>query len=311
MTEPVATAAAARDAEPTVETPPLAMRLRRLVGGVHRRVHVGRTVHAIPFAVIGLLLARPHWPSGGEATLVILSVLFGRALAVAALRYFGAPDDVINPQVRHGGRTRDPLPRAIWMAFAIHAAMVFVFLAWMLNPLTGKLSIGAVGVLVLYATVRARTGAAHFLLGLGLGISPIGAFLALRGTIDADTLAPAAIGIGTMLWAAGFDMVFSLQPRLRDVGRPGAFERRMAFTPSTVAGVSRSCQAIAIGCFFAAWPLGHLKASYLIGPTLAATCLLISHLRVRSEAFDDVAGDFYGWNLLVGPSLLAGTILGI
>ncbi len=284
-------------------------RVRRIVSAVHRRVHVARTLHAAPFPVIGVLIARPPWPTLGETVLILISVLFGRALAVSLLRYFGAPEDVINPRTRREQKKLDSTPRAIWLAFAIHAALVFVFVAWMQNELTGKLSIGVVGLLLLYATVRARTGVAHFLLGLGLGVSPIGAFLALRGTIDADVLAPTAIGIGTMLWAAGFDMLFSLQPRLRQLGDPGAFERPMAFAAPTVAAVSRVCHALAIAAFVAALPLGSLKPGFLIGPALATTCLVIAHLHTRTDDARGLAGDFYRWNLLVGPSLLVGAVL--
>ncbi len=302
-------------AEETLAPPPVAtpktllQRLRDLVVGVHQRVHVVRTVHALPFAAVGSLAARQSGPSLREVVLVVLAVIFGRGLLVSMNRWFGAPEDVANPEVDLGV-PREATPRAVWMAFALHAAAVLIFVAWMLNPLAGELSVVAVVLLVLAAAVRARTGISHALLGLGLALAPLGAWVALRGTLDLDALGIGVFAAGVILWATGFDMIFSLQPRLRRLGAPGSFIKPPAIPVMSVRKVARVLHIVAAGVFVVAGPIQGFGPLWYLGIAGTIGILVLAHRAQRAPDGADAGRAFLAWNLLVGPGLLAAAVLG-
>src|SRR4029079_760084 len=92
--------------------------------------------------------------------------------------------------------------------FIVASLGVLFWAAWELNPLCVKLYPVAVAILLGYSYCKRFTSLSHLVLGLALAGAPLGAWIAVRGSVEATPFALAAV---VVLWVAGFDILYALQ----------------------------------------------------------------------------------------------------
>lgn len=179
-------------------------------------VKFSHTLFSMPFAVTGYFLAI-HQPgnrfSWQTLTLVLLAVLFARNAAMAFNRFADRWYDAANP--RTAGReipARKIKPSAA-LTFALFNAALFMGAAWLLNPLCFYLSPVALLVVMGYSYAKRFTSLAHIILGMGLSLSPIGAYLAVTGQF---AITPVLLSLSVLFWVAGFDVIYALQDETFD-----------------------------------------------------------------------------------------------
>jgi 4-hydroxybenzoate polyprenyltransferase len=204
-----------------------------------------------------------------------------------------------------------PPPRAIWWAFALHAALGLGFSAWLLNPTAGYLSLVPTVAILAAAALRKRTAFAHVLLGAGLAAAPPGAYYALTGACDVGFYGATMFGCGVLAWAAGLDVLWSLQPRFRTPGAPAAFPYPMSVGRLEARSLARLVQLAALAFFASARATLGFDRFYFVGVGAAAACLVVAHRRQRAPDASDVGPEFLRWNLAVGPCLFVGALLGL
>jgi len=90
----------------------------------------------------------------------------------------------------------------------IFNAILFVATTWLINPLCFYLSPIALFVILGYSYTKRFTFLCHFVLGIGLGLAPIGAYLAAGGNFD---LLPLLYALSVLFWVSGFDIIYALQ----------------------------------------------------------------------------------------------------
>ncbi len=166
------------------------------------------TIFALPFALISLLVASGGRPGWSVLLWVLVAMVGARSAAMAFNRLADAKIDAANPRTvdRH-------IPAgsvSVFGAglFVVLSAALLVLAAWMLNPLCFRLSPFALLVVLGYSYMKRVSPLAHLVLGLGLGIAPIGAWLAVTGEFAAFPLWLAA---AVMFWVAGFDTIYGCQ----------------------------------------------------------------------------------------------------
>ena len=166
------------------------------------------TIFALPFALISLLVASGGKPSLRVLLWVLVAMVGARSAAMAFNRLTDAKIDAANP------RTADRhIPAGSVSVFGagllvVLSAALLVLAAWMLNPLCFRLSPFALLVVLGYSYMKRVSPLAHLVLGLGLGIAPIGAWLAVAGSFAPFPLWLAA---AVMFWVAGFDTIYGCQ----------------------------------------------------------------------------------------------------
>jgi 4-hydroxybenzoate polyprenyltransferase len=166
------------------------------------------SVFALPFAFTSAIMAAGGIPPLEKMFWITLAMVGARSGAMGLNRIIDREIDRVNP------RTRDrELPRGIIMVseavlFTAISFAVLIISAYMLNPLCLKLSPIAVAVLFLYSYTKRFTWATHFVLGLSLSAAPLGAWIAVRGTFDAEIL---PMTVAVIFWLAGFDTLYALQ----------------------------------------------------------------------------------------------------
>ena len=175
------------------------------------------SVFALPFALMGALLAArsapaagaaPGWPSWQQIVWIIVAMVGARSWAMTTNRILDLRYDRENPRTRTRALATGALSVPFAWTFAFAAAAVLVIAAWQLNPLALKLSPIALAVLIFYSYTKRFTAWSHVVLGFCLGMSPAAAWIAIAGSLDARMLILCA---AVTLWVGGFDVLYACQ----------------------------------------------------------------------------------------------------
>jgi 4-hydroxybenzoate polyprenyltransferase len=173
------------------------------------------TVFALPFALLSAFRA-----AGGmvppEKLLWILAAMVGaRTAAMCFNRIADRAIDARNPRTASRALPAGRLSLSFAVALCAAGLALFFLSAFELNPLAFRLAFPTAALLFLYSYTKRFTAASHLVLGLCLGIAPLGAWIAVRGRLDP---APGALCAAVLFWTAGFDVLYALQDE--------AFDRR-------------------------------------------------------------------------------------
>ena len=180
-------------------------------------IKFSHTIFALPFALVGYVLGSlsAQQFSGRILLLVILCMVFARSAAMAFNRYLDRDIDGKNPrtQVREIPAGVISARSAFW--FVVANSLAFWLTTWFINPLCFALAPVALLIILGYSYTKRFTAWCHFVLGLGLALAPVGAFLAVTGHFSLISI---LYGIVVLLWVAGFDIIYALQDRDFDEG---------------------------------------------------------------------------------------------
>ncbi len=174
-------------------------------------VKFSHTVFAMPFALTGFFLATTQQPDGLNALklgLVVLCMVFARSAAMAFNRYLDRDIDAANPRTQVREIPAGVISPGAALSFVIINALLFIATTFFINRLCFFLSPVALAVVLGYSYTKRFTWLCHVVLGLGLGLAPVGAYLAVAGEFH---LVPVVYGVAVMLWTAGFDVIYALQ----------------------------------------------------------------------------------------------------
>lgn len=179
-------------------------------------IKIEHTLFALPFALMGMLLAAGGLPEWRTVLWIVVAMVGARSAAMAFNRLVDRDFDAANPRTR----TR-ALPAGLvtpgWVAgFVVVSCALLVVAAWRLNPLALALSPVALAVILGYSFTKRFTWASHLVLGLALAGAPLGAWIAVRGSV-APT--PFVLAAAVLTWVAGFDVLYALQDRDFDRAR--------------------------------------------------------------------------------------------
>jgi len=174
-------------------------------------VKVSHTVFSMPFALIGFFMG-VHEPgysfSFFKLFLVLLAVFFARNAAMAFNRYADRYFDALNPRTAMREIPSSIIRPGSALKFVVLNSLLFVITAWFINDLCFYLSPLALMIITGYSLTKRFTALCHIILGAGLALAPIGAYLAVTSTF---ALAPLMLSFAVLFWVAGFDIIYALQ----------------------------------------------------------------------------------------------------
>lgn len=174
-------------------------------------VKFSHTLFAMPFALLSFFLALQVDNSGWQGwkfLLVVLCMVFARSAAMGFNRYIDRHIDSVNQRTSVREIPSGVIKPQNALLFVVLMSLLFVATTYFINPLCFYLSPVALLVILGYSYTKRFTWLCHFVLGLGLGLAPVGAYLAVTGRFD--TL-PILYGFMVMLWVSGFDILYALQ----------------------------------------------------------------------------------------------------
>jgi 4-hydroxybenzoate polyprenyltransferase len=244
--------------------------------------------------------------------LIVVALVGARSSAMAINRLADQAFDARNPRTQGRALPAGRVTRTAMAAFTAVALAVFVSAAAALNTLCLALSPVALLFLVGYSWTKRFTALCHFILGITLGIAPLGAWAAVRGTYfdaaGAWVWTPWLIALGVAAWVAGFDVLYACPDAAVDRGEglrsiPRVLGERGAFLLSHALHVATI--ALLAATLFVTPSLG---VGWTVGVALGALVLLVEHLIVRPGRYARMATAFFRLNALFGALVLAGAV---
>lgn len=178
-------------------------------------IKIEHTLFALPFAFLGMVLAAHGWPAPRVVGWIVVAMVGARSAAMGFNRLVDRRLDAENPRTAMRALPAGLVTPAFVAVFVLASAALLVLAAWRLNPLALRLSPVALLVLLGYSYTKRFTAFAHLVLGLALAGAPLGAWIAVRGSVEATPVVLAGV---VLLWVAGFDVLYALQDE--------AFDRR-------------------------------------------------------------------------------------
>ena len=166
------------------------------------------TVFALPFALIGALLASHGLPSARQIAWIVVAMVGARSAAMAFNRIVDVSFDRLNPRTKSRALAAGTLSRQFAVVFTLATSALFVLAAYQLNPLCFYLSFPLLGILFFYSYTKRFTALSHVFLGASIGMAPLAAWLAIQGRF---AWPPVLLSLAVMFWVAGFDVIYALQ----------------------------------------------------------------------------------------------------
>lgn len=174
-------------------------------------IKFAHTIFAMPFALTAFFVAVSRQGEGIDwlkLALVVLCMIFARSAAMAFNRYLDRDIDAENPRTKIREIPAGVISPKAALFFVAANCLLFVATTWFINPLCFYLSPVALAVVLGYSYTKRFTWMCHLVLGLGLALAPVGAYLAVAGRFD---WIPVLYGLAVLLWVAGFDVIYALQ----------------------------------------------------------------------------------------------------
>ncbi|HSO76978.1 MAG TPA: UbiA-like polyprenyltransferase, partial [Bacteroidales bacterium] len=187
------------------------MKLLSRTGDYLSLVKFSHTVFAMPFALVGYFLASAsegHGFSLRTLLLVVLCMVLARSAAMSFNRLADYRFDSMNPRTASREIPSGVISKRSALIFVIASSLLFIVATAFINNMTLLLSIPALAVVLGYSYTKRFTPLCHLILGLGLSLAPIGAYISVTGQFALLPLVYSAI---VLTWVSGFDIIYALQ----------------------------------------------------------------------------------------------------
>ena len=272
-------------------------------------VRLPHTVFALPFALIGVVLASFIYPITLRTLgLVVLAFTAGRFVAMGFNRIADRDLDARNPRTRGRELPAGRLTVAQAWAAVLVAAAVFEWAAWALNPLCFALSPVALAIVTLYSYAKRFTWWSHVWLGFGDAIAGPAGFLAVSGRWSEPAWLLWVLAAAVTFWVGGFDVFYALQDE--------QFDRREGLHSAVVrlgrrGGIlfGKILHGLALAALVAlGWGAG-LGAPYYAGVAVGAALIVYEHRLVRPDDLSRLNAAFFTVNGIVSVVVFAGALV--
>ena len=171
-------------------------------------VKFSHTVFALPFALLAALLAANGLPSLWKILWIIIAMAGARTGAMGANRLLDAKIDARNPRTKDRALPAGLIKTQQALLMTCSSYLIFIFAAAMLNSFCLHLAPYIIILLTAYSVAKRYTIYTHYILGFCLGLAPVGAWIAITGSL---ALTPLILGLAVGCWVSGFDLLYSLQ----------------------------------------------------------------------------------------------------
>jgi 4-hydroxybenzoate polyprenyltransferase len=261
-------------------------------------VKFSHTIFALPFALIGFFLAVifgqrsynlnqtlgwgmdiTNFVVWGKLLLVLLCMVTARSAAMAFNRYLDRHFDAKNPRTAIREIPAGIISANRALLFTIINCVLFVIVTWFINRICFFLSPVALFVILFYSYTKRFTALCHLVLGLGLSLAPIGAFLAVTGRFE---LLPVLFYFTVLFWVSGFDIIYALQDIEFDQQHhlhsiPAALGKKRALR------VSELLHVLSAACVIGAGLYGNFGLLYWVGISVFCGMLVYQHSIVKPD----------------------------
>ena len=276
-------------------------------------VRFSHSLFAMPFAIGSMWVAARGFRGMDAAEAVkIIALIVGcmvtaRNSAMSFNRIADADIDAKNPRTAGRHLPAGRLSKASVIAFLVVNGILFVTFAALLQPLAGLLALPVWLLLLSYSYWKRFSWLCHWFLGFAIGMSPLGAWIAIRGEF---AVFPIFLLVILMLWMGGFDIIYATQDEEIDRAMglhsvPARFGRKRALQIAFWSHVAMLVLCVAFGVF---WNMG---IPWWVVTGLMTAAVLYIHLFRKSDDLDAMNRDFFLANVAISVLVMAGLIVWI
>lgn len=264
-------------------------------------VKFAHTIFALPFALLGFFLGYTYMQVQGLETnhpywwlfgCVVLCMVFARNAAMGFNRYIDRDIDAQNERTALREIPAGAISARHALTFVMVNAGLFILTTAFINPLCLILSPVALAVILGYSYTKRFTALCHLILGLGLSLAPVGAFVAVTGIFTPE---PIILGLAVLSWVSGFDIIYALQDEQFDRDHalnsiPAWVGKSRALIISTVLHVITASMVVWFGMRMGA------SFIYWLGAGVFLLLLIYQHTIVKPQDLSKVNLAFFTTN---------------
>ncbi|MGB5814716.1 MAG: UbiA-like polyprenyltransferase [Thermoanaerobaculia bacterium] len=263
------------------------------------------TIFALPFALMGMMLATAGWPQWRTVGWIVVAMVGARSAAMSFNRLADHDLDARNPRTQDRALPAGLVSGRFVALFVAGSCALLVLAASRLNPLALKLSPLALLILLGYSYTKRFTSFSHFFLGLALAGAPLGGWIAVSGDV---TPTPLIVAAAVLLWVAGFDVLYALQDLEFDQ-RAGLHSIPVRWGEAGALAISALLHLgmlLLLAWLPAIYPPG-LGSAYWVGLAGCVALLTYQHWVVRPGELSRLNAAFFQANGILAVWLFAAT----
>jgi 4-hydroxybenzoate polyprenyltransferase len=257
-------------------------------------VRFSHTVFALPFALVGALLATRVVPFDWTRVIwIVACMLFARSAAMGFNRLVDAAYDARNPRTAMRELPSGRISRAEATAFVTISSLLFVASTWPLGGVCFALSPVALAIVFWYSIAKRVTAYTQLFLGLAMAVAPVGGWLAAGGRAGWE---PWLLGLAIGTWVGGFDVLYACQDVDAD-RREGLRSIPVRFGVARALTISRAMHVVTLVALAALGAIVTLGPIYYAGVIVVGALLAWEQSMVRADDLSQVkrAFDLNGW----------------
>jgi 4-hydroxybenzoate polyprenyltransferase len=250
------------------------------------------SIFALPFAYLGAFLSQKRVTDLLTLVWITVAMVGARSFAMAANRLIDMEIDRRNPRTAERALPKGLLSVRKVVLFSAGSLVIFLLAVYNLAPICRYVWPLVVIPFVVYPYTKRFTWLSHFILGLCLGLAPVGAWIAVTGTYGP---APFLIGTAVLLWVAGFDILYAIQDI--DFDREHglySIPARFGIRPSL--SLTKVLHAASVGLFILVGMLLHLGVFYFTGVAVAALLLAYENSLIKTDDLSRLNVAFFTMN---------------
>lgn len=266
-------------------------------------IKFSHTVFALPFALSGALLAAGGMPTARQLLWIVLAMVGARTAAMGLNRLIDATIDARNPRTAGRAIPAGLIGKGTTLLFILASLILMLVAAGQLNRLCLFISPLAIFFLLLYSYCKRFTSLAHVVLGLCLSAAPLGAWVAIRGSIDLPAL---ILGGAVLFWVAGFDILYALQDLEYDRSA-GLHSIPVLLGVEGSLWAARIFHMVMLGLLLALFSLMQMGPWFMVGILMTAAMLLYEHWLLRNGDLTRLDAAFFNMNGYISVVFLLGT----
>lgn len=270
-----------------------------------RMIKFPHSIFALPFAFTGAVIAAEGIPSLREIVWITVAMVGARSGAMGINRVIDRKIDRENPRTKNRELPKGEIRLSEAILFTGVSIAIFIFAAYMLNPLCLKLSPIALAVLFIYSYTKRFTWTTHFVLGLALSAAPLGAWIAVRGTFDTEII---PMGIAVIFWLAGFDTLYALQDIEFDKSH-GLYSIPKRFGIKNALLLARLFHLITFIMLITTGVLFKVGIFYWLGMMIVAGLFIYEHSLVRESDLNKLDIAFFNMNGYISITVFIFTLM--
>ena len=258
------------------------------------------SVFSLPFIFIAMIVAAYHqqgtgWFGWRLLVLGLFAAVSARNFAMGVNRYLDRDIDRLNPRTKGRPSVDGRVGSGEMLLFIALNGLLFIGVAYLINPLALKLSVPILLVLAAYTLFKRFSAAAHLILGISLGLAPIAGEVAVSGTISLWSL---WLAVGVMFWVAGFDLLYSLQDIDFDKAH-GLHSIPSRFGPARTMWIARAFHLLAVSFWGLFVQSAHLATAAWCAVLFATVMLGYEHYLINKD-FQKIDRAFFTVNGYLG-----------